>query len=262
MNLKLFFRNLGHFFAFPFVISSLWISIKICNKKAKDYKNNPDFYSVEDRFLRVYKLVKKALFLFNVKINYTGFENVPKRPVLFVPNHKSNIDPLIFIKTLYEHEGYPYYHFVAKKEMSENNLAYGASVLIDCLFLDRKNPREIIKILSKEEEIIKKDSMVVFLEGKRIEDENIIGEIKSAGLVPAINNLATIVPVAVYGTSGTMKKNEKRRFGYKEFDVTFLKPIKHTEYVGKDKDILASNIKDIIEKEYMILKKIKEEKDK
>ncbi|MGL4617331.1 MAG: lysophospholipid acyltransferase family protein [Mycoplasmoidaceae bacterium] len=260
MNLKLFFRNLGHWLAFPYVISTLWISIQICNRKAKDYQNNPDFYPIDERFLRTYKIVKKALFLFNIKINVTGFENVPKRPVMYIPNHKSNIDPLIFIKLLYENEGFPYYHFVAKKEMTENKLAYGAAVLIDCLFLDRKNPREIIKILLKEEELIKKESMVVFLEGKRIEDADIIGEIKSAGLAPAINNLTTIVPVALYGTLGVMTKNEKRRYGYKEIDVSFLKPIKHTEYAGKNKEVLAERIRETIEKEYLILKKRREEK--
>ncbi len=258
MDFKLFMRNIGHTIAFPFVISSLWISIQNVNRKAKDYENNPEYYSIEDRYSKVYKIVKKALFLFNIKIICDGIENIPQKPVLFIPNHKSNIDPLIFIKILYENAGFPFFNFIAKKEILDNPFAKGAAVFIDSLLLDRKNPREIMKILTKEEELIKKNSMVVFLEGTRIENHT-IGEIKSAGLVPALNSLTPIIPIIVYGTIGVLKSKEAKRYKYKEFYVKFLKPIKNTDYIGKDKDMIAKSIQELIEKEYI---KIKNEKEK
>ncbi|MGL4647203.1 MAG: lysophospholipid acyltransferase family protein [Mycoplasmoidaceae bacterium] len=257
MNLKLILRNIGHAFAFPFVLTVLWFNIKSANKKAKDYEINPEFYPIEERYQRVYKMVKKAFFFLNVRVIFSGLENVPKKPVLFVPNHKSNIDPLIFIKILQENPGAPYFNFVSKKEIAENPFAKGGSVLIDSLVLDRGNPREIIKVLTKEEELIKKHSIVSFLEGTRIESDT-IGEFKGAGLAPAINTLTTIVPVAIYGTIGVLKPKEDKRFKYKEFHVRFLKPIKNSEYIGKDRDLLAKNIQNIIEKEYNLIKELVE----
>lgn len=251
-----FFRTLGHSISLPFVAMSLSSKYKSANKKAERYLNNEEEYSKEFRYNKVYKAVKKTMFIYNVDLEVRGLNNLMKRPMFIVPNHKSNMDPILLTKILYELKGYPYFNFVAKKELLDDKYASGLSKMLDTIYIDRNNPRDIIKTINSEIEALKENSVICFLEGTRINKKDELGEFKGAGLEPAYKTFAPIVPVAICGTYGVMIDNDKNRFKYKKIIVEFLEPIKQNKYLSVSQEYMAEQIKKRIEDAY---KKLSEE---
>ncbi len=251
-----FFRTLGHYISLPFVALALSSNYKSANKKVDRYLANEEEFSREFRFNKVYKAVKKTLFIYNVDLEVRGLSNLMKRPMFLVPNHKSNMDPILLIKILYELKGFPYFNFVAKKELLDDKYASGLSKMIDTIYIDRTNPREIIKVINSEIEALKENSVICFLEGTRINKKDELGEFKGAGLEPVYKTFAPIVPVVICGTYGAMIENDKNKFKYKKIIVEFLEPIKQNKYLNVGHDYLAEQIKNKIKDTY---KKLSEE---
>lgn len=245
-----FFRNFGHYISIPFVGLSLFINYKSANRKADRYLANDEEYSKEFRYNKVYKAIKRVLFLYNIDLEIRGLSNLMKRPMFIVPNHKSNMDPILLTRILYELKGFPYFNFVAKKELLEDKYASGLSKMINTIYIDRNNPRDIIKVINSEIETLKDNSVVCFLEGTRINRKDELGEFKGAGLEPAYKTFAPIVPVVICGTYGVMTKNDKNRFKYKKVIVEFLEPIKQNKYLNLSQDYMAEQIKNRIEDTY------------
>lgn len=250
-----FFRTLGHSISLPFVAMTLSSKYKSANRKADRYLNNEEEYTKEFRYNKVYKAVKDTLFLYNVDLEVRGLNNLMKRPMFIVPNHKSNMDPILLAKILYELKGYPYFNFVAKSELLDDKYASGLSKMINTIYIDRNNPRDIIKVINAEIEALKENSVICFLEGTRINKKDELGEFKGAGLEPAYKTFSPIVPVVICGTYGVMTDEEKDRFKYKKIIVEFLEPIKQNKYLSVSQDYMAEQIRNKIQEVYTKLSK-------
>lgn len=256
---KLFFRNLGHYIASPFVMLYLSFQIKKSKSKYLTYEAEGDEITAESRYSFVYGQIKAALFLANINIKYEGYSQLPKRPLFFVANHKSEFDILVLLNFFAKHKSLSFPIFVAKKEIEEEKkLAYNAK-MIDTIFIDRENLREIMGVLTKQKEKLKTNSIVVFPEGTRIE-KNEIEEFKSAAFEPAISTLTPIVPVCIHGLFGINKLKENL-FKYKEITVKFLQPIKHVDYIKFSRDSISTKVQEKIKDEYEKLDKLYQEKN-
>lgn len=252
MSAKSFFSVLGHWLVFPFMGSALAIRLSKAKGKANTYKHYPEDLLEEDRYTYVWKMVNNLFFINNKKIKVEGIDKIPGRPCLFICNHKSDIDPIIMLKIFNDYKDKLTVRpvFVAKKEIESRKKVGSAAKLIDTIFLDRSNIREFVKVLDKEKEILAKRSVVVFIEGTRI-DHHEFGEFKQAALEPAYGTMCPIIPTVIYGTLG-LKKNGKD-FKYKEFTVKFLDPIKYKDFIHFSKQNVSEKLKELMEKEYKSL---------
>ncbi|MDE7088125.1 MAG: 1-acyl-sn-glycerol-3-phosphate acyltransferase, partial [Malacoplasma sp.] len=69
-------------------------------RKYLAWEEENEVMSLDDRYEYVYKMAKKAVFCTFTKIKIKGEKNIPtNKPVMFVPNHKSNFDVLVLLKT-------------------------------------------------------------------------------------------------------------------------------------------------------------------
>lgn len=236
-----FFRMMGHALALPFAFPYYSFKCNRINKRAIKYRNNPEDFEKVKRYQDCYSVCKGALFVLNCDIEVRGAEHLVKRPMFFVPNHKSNIDPLILIVKLWELKGFPYYNMVAKKEVMQDRWGKGVLELLDSILIDRDNLRDIVRVVKEETERLRENSVVCFLEGTRIRGDK-IGELKAAGLEPAYKALVPIVPVVIYGTDGCLWEDDKHKGKYKKIIVEFLEPIKHTSYGKESKEYFAEKI--------------------
>lgn len=133
------------------------------------------------------------------KVDVRGLENVPKDgPVLFVSNHRSNVDSLI---------GYAYVSkptgFVAKIEIKKIPYVSAWMELLHCLFLDRKDNRQGLKVILQAIEYVKKGySMWICPEGTRMREGGATEtlEFHSGSFKIASKAGCPVVPVAFYGT--------------------------------------------------------------
>lgn len=256
MKFKKFFFNILHKIGFPFSAFILWIRLSKTKSKFLNYQQDSESFPMEDRFQYVYKMVKSGVFCLNTKIKIVGEKNIPNKPCLFVANHKSNLDVLVMLKTFMQiTSSHQINHtcFVSKKELEQDSpKVFYAAKLIDCVFLDRTNLRDALRVINEEKEILKKGqlSITVFIEGTRIKEDK-FGDFKAAALEPAYATYCPIVPVVIYGT---LNKTNKGKFKYKEVIVEFLPQIKYKEYINLKKDLIAEKIKEKMEKRYFELK--------
>ncbi len=254
-------RKIGHFLGFPFAYIHNSIRLSRINRKAVKYAANPEDFEKVRRYDDSYRLAKGLLYLLNVDVQVRGVEHLIKRPMFIIPNHKSNLDPIVMGVILYELKGFPYFNMVAKKELLDDKYSKGILQLLDSILIDRSNLRDVVRVVNEETERLKENTVVCFLEGTRVLGDK-IGEIKSAGLEPAYRSLVPIVPTVIYGTDGALEKDDKHKTRYKKVIVEFLDPIKHTSYINESKEYFGEKLHKKLQDGYDKLKKEFEEEPK
>ena len=129
-----------------------------------------------------------------------GLEKVPTdRPVLFVGNHRSIFDIVIFL-ALHKKPA----AFVSKVENKKVPILGKWMDLIHCLYLDRDNIREGLKTILKGIEVLKGGlSVMIFPEGTRNKDEDIstLLEFHGGSFKLAEKSGVPIVPVVLCNTA-------------------------------------------------------------
>ncbi|WBW98702.1 lysophospholipid acyltransferase family protein [Oceanirhabdus sp. W0125-5] len=186
--------------------------LKIYEKIGKEDKLN----AVVQRFvLKVTDHISKG-----IRLNYevVGKENIPDEACLFVSNHQSYFDVLAITHAVGKSVG-----FVAKEELKK--IIYFRYWLAkgNCVFINRKNPREGLKAINEAANKIKNGhSMVIFPEGTRSRGSN-IAPFKKGSMKIAIKAGAKIVPVSI---EGTYKAYEKTKgFSKVNAKIIFNEPI-------------------------------------
>ncbi|MDR2568252.1 MAG: 1-acyl-sn-glycerol-3-phosphate acyltransferase, partial [Mycoplasmataceae bacterium] len=242
-------------------IAFFWGAFLIARRTRK-YLYNKNLYSTTLRYYWVYKLVRKALFMKRIKIDYTenNVKLVPSTACVFVCNHKSNSDPLAIFVLLYQvmqATGKKHYWiFIAKKELNKKfGIVTHVLSLIDALFLDRDNIRQQIRVLEKENEFIRaKRSIVVFPEGHRYPEEQ-FGEFKAGALKPAYDCYVPISPVVIFNSSGLFDSNKK--FVNKKDRTIYLKvlpALKPVNFHSLNMQYCTEKLQADMQKEYSKMK--------
>ena len=137
----------------------------------------------------------RLLRLAGAKITVEGRENIPQGPCVFAANHQGYFDIPLMLTQL--DEPHP---LVAKKEIQKLPLIRSWMKELNCLFIDRENPRQAMECLKKAGELLEQGySVVIFPEGTRSKGGP-IGEFKAGTIRVATKAKAPIVPVRIEGT--------------------------------------------------------------
>lgn len=147
------------------------------------------------------------------KVTVRGKENIPTdTPVLYVGNHRSYFDILIYHESIGTPVG-----FIAKKEMEKIPLLPLYMNDIGCLFLDRNDIKQGMETIKQGAEFMKMGhSMVLFPEGTRNQTDTLL-PFKEGGYKMAEKAKCPIVPVAVSGSDLLLESAPKKRI--KSHDV-------------------------------------------
>lgn len=160
----------------------------------------------EESLVIVQRVFRMVLRIAGTKVTVRGLENIPKdQAVLYVGNHRSYFDILVGYTTVPTLMG-----FVAKKEMRRYPLLAQWMENVNCLFLDRKNPKEGLKtILSGIAQVKRGVSVWIFPEGtrNRSEDPLELMEFKEGSLKIAEKAGCPVIPVAITGTADVFEKH-------------------------------------------------------
>lgn len=193
-----------------------------------------------------HKQVKKAfhrvLSVAGVKIETDGLENIPNEPVLFVGNHNSYFDILVTEETVPSGTG-----FVSKDSLKKIPGLAPWMELIHCLFLNRENVREGLKMIITGADYLKSGfSMCIFPEGTRSKDGT-LGEFKGGSLKMAQKANVPIVPVAITGTHAIFEGNEGLRITPQTVHISFGTPFKISDLPKEKKKFAAEYTKAAIQ---------------
>lgn len=175
-----------------------------------------------------------------------NFEKIKDQACVVVANHQSNMDIPLLLGYLPKEIG-----FLAKKEMENWPIIGMWMKNIQCIFLNRKDPREGIKSIKEGIEKIKNGySVVVFPEGTRSETGE-IGEFKKGTFKLASDSGVIILPITIKGTLNIQGKGTYKITGSKVILIVD-KYIEVKNLEREEKKELSKKVKDIIIKNYDI----------
>lgn len=124
-----------------------------------------------------------------------GEENITDRTALWVGNHQGDMDILLIMKELGK-----LYSIVSKKETRKVPVVAQWMANVDCIFIDRGNPRQTLESINRAQELLESGrSVVIFPEGTRSKGPE-MNEFKSGALRCAVKAGVPIVPFAIDGT--------------------------------------------------------------
>lgn len=200
-------------------------------------------YTEQQRFDLLKTVVKNANLGGRVKIEASGFENLPKKNgYVMYPNHQGLYDVLAFI------EVHPQpLTVVMKKEVSNIPGLKQVFRALKAHEIDRDDIKQSMKvILEVTEEVKQGRNFIIFAEGTRSKEGNKIQNFKGGSFKSAVKAKAPIVPVAIMDA-------------YKVFDTSSIKPVKvklhylkplyYDDYKEMKTTEIAKFVRDAIEKE-------------
>lgn len=179
---------------------------------------------------------KVVFWLAGIHTQVVGVENIPTdTPVLFVSNHRSNLDILLMQTTT----GIPV-GFVAKTELKKIPLLGFWMSDIGCVFLDRANIKSAITSMKEgAEHVALGCSMAICPEGTRGHEDE-MKPFKDGSLKIATKANVPIIPVAVIGTDECLENNPGLKLTKGTLTVAYGKPIYLEDLSPEDKKHLGA----------------------
>lgn len=258
--MKRFILLILHWLAVPFVLLGLGLQLTSLKKRWKKFMRDPNSSPSEERYRYVYKVVKKVLFIKNIKVQSQGFTKIPHRAVLYVCNHKSNVDPFVLIKILFETQGLTYFNFVAKIETKAKKALSRITDLIETIYIDRNNLRQQYEVYNEQLQRLKDmKSIIVFPEGHRI-FEHTFANFQPAALKVAFHSFIPIQPIAIYGSSGLLDKNKEYSSKKKIVYVKALPLMQHQDFFNSNETYVSEQLFKNIQNEYDMMKILDDKK--
>ena len=211
--------------------------------RAKKLKENGDmgYRKIMDKCVHMW--MSSLLWLAGTRVTVQGLENIPKdRSVVFVCNHQGDFDVPVTMVNL----GAPP-AMVSTIEVNKVPLVRDWMYLLDCIFIDRKDPRQAIAAMRGGSDILASGrNILVFPEGTRSRGDN-MNEFKHGVFKIPCSADAPIVPVIIDGTYRVFEANHNLICPAK-VNLTVLPPI---ETAGMDRltqKALPETVHDIMAK--------------
>lgn len=160
-----------------------------------------------------------------LKLTVNGYENIPQdQSVLFIGNHTGMFDIVTTYPLMKKPTGY-----VAKDSIKKVPGLSWWMYFVNCIFLNREDPREGLKSILKASDYIKNGiSIFLFPEGTRSKDGK-LHEFKDGGFKIATKVGAPIIPVGIKGSSA-MFEDQFPKVKPGHITINFGKPIYTSEF--------------------------------
>ncbi|WZL73132.1 lysophospholipid acyltransferase family protein [Clostridiaceae bacterium 35-E11] len=174
------------------------------------------------------------------KVSIYGSDHIPEGPVLFVSNHQGNLDIPLLLGFIDKPKS-----FIAKIELSKIPVFGKWMERINCIFIDRSDPRQSLRAINQGVEILKNGhSMVIFPEGTRSKGPK-MADFKKGSLRLATKAKVPIVPISIQGSYKIMEANG----GFikpAEVSITISEPIYTDQLTKEEENGLSDSVYEII----------------
>ena len=241
-----FLIDLSAWYLFLWIPSSMIISVLVIGLLAYLYllligqhtKNNGAF-----KHFLLRQLTWLIIKFINVKCVVEGKENIPSSTFVVYANHKSNYDPFFIYYALHVRP----ITAVGKKSLFTVHVMKLISRTFKAVEMDRDNDREAAKTMVNAIKQVKEGiNMIIFPEGGiKTRDVEEMVNLRAGAYKLALKPGATILPVAIVGSSKTAKVPFYRR---KNVKVFILPPITKEEYSGMNTTEVGNLVEDMINK--------------
>lgn len=214
----------------------------------RKFAKHPEKYPIEYRYKMVRKEIMMVYKAFWPKYDFKNMNALSdfSEPTLIIPNHYSNMDPLLFIamseKPL---------TFIAKKEILDFPFVGAILKSIDIYPIDRQNLMSQVRTIAEIVRHLKTPGaspVCIFAEGKRNKKPNTnCAELHAGTLKIAQKANAKVVPCALYGTFRLL--TTKSYLHHYPIFMHFMDPVSAEEVQKLSTFELAEKVRKIISDE-------------
>ena len=201
-----------------------------------------DKYTLSEHFKILRYIVAHANKGGNVKIESYGKENIPKEDgFMFFPNHQGMYDVLAIIDACDN-----IFAVVAKKEVANVPLLKQTFACTKSYMMDREDIRQSMQVIMNVANDVKNGkNFLIFPEGTRSRNGNVIGEFKGGSFKAATKARCPIVPVALIDS---FKPFDTNTISQVTVQVHFMEPLYYEDYKDMKTTEIASIVHDRIQK--------------
>jgi len=213
-----------------FALPGLWTKL---SKHAKD----PDKYPEIERWQHIQKIMKAALRAGNVDLIVKGRENIPdKDGLLLVANHQGLFD-VVALVTAWDRILCAVY----KIELKDVPLVKQIAASTKSYAMDRDDVRQSLTVIQGCTEQLKANrNVLIFPEGTRSKNGNVMGEWHGGSFKCAVKAKADILPFCVIDTHKVLDQKGSKKLSCQ---LHFLRPIPYEEYAGMKTTEIAALVK-------------------
>ncbi len=190
-------------------------------------------------------------FIAGTKVIVKGEENIPKdTAVLYVGNHRSYFDIILTYIRVPRPTGY-----ISKKEVNYIPLLGIWMKHLHCLFLDRKDIKQGLKVILEAIEKAKSGiSICIFPEGTRNKTEEPLLPFHEGSFKVAEKAGVPIIPMTLVNTAAIME-NQSPRIRKSTVIIEYGKPIYVNEMEREERKHIGAHVRKIISERYIELQK-------
>ena len=197
-----------------------------------------DEYPEAEKWAHIHKILRYAVAAGNLDLEVTGLENLAAAGsgFLMYANHQGLFDVVAIAATCETPIG-----AVLKKELAEVPLLKQIRLCTHSFAMDREDVRQSLEVIRAVTEEVKKGrNYLIFPEGTRSKQGNVMGEFHGGSFRCAIKAECPIVPIAFVDSFKVLDQKGSKRL---HVEIHYLKPIAPEEYKGMKTTQLAELVK-------------------
>ena len=209
------------------------------------YAKNPEAYTEKEMYGHIQYMLQRGIQGGNVTVEVHGKENIPEENgFLLVSNHQGMFDVLAIVANCDAPMGGVY-------KIELDNKGRGIPMIREIIRctksfgMDRDDVRQSLTVIQNVTEELKKGrNYLIFPEGTRSKNGNVMGEFHGGSFRCAVKAKAPILPIAVIDCHRILDEKGSKPLSAQ---VHFLKPIPYEEYKDLKTPDLAALVKSRIQ---------------
>lgn len=205
------------------------------------YAAHPEKYEEMEKWNVIHYIMKRAIMGGNIDLQVTGLENLPEEDgFMLYANHQGMFD-VVAIAGTWERP----LAAVLKKELAEVPLLKQIRLCTNSFLMDREDVRQSLEVIQNvTKEVQKGRNYLIFPEGTRSKNGNVMGEFHGGSFRCAVKAKCPIVPVALLDSHRVL--DEKGSAPVK-VQLHYLQPISYEEFAGMKATEVAALVKQRIQ---------------
>ena len=204
---------------------------KLCH-----YAKNTDKYPELEKWTHVHRMMGYAVEAGNVDLQVSGRENIPAEDGFVVyANHQGLFD-VVALAADWDRP----LAAVLKKELAEVPLLKQIRQCTNSFAMDREDVRQSLTVIKNVTEEVKKGrNFLIFPEGTRSKNGNVMGEFHGGSFRAALKAQCPILPLCYIDSFRVLDQKGSKRVSVQ---MHYLKPIPYEEY----KDLKTTEVAELV----------------
>ena len=205
------------------------------------YAAKPEAYTEQEMWNHIHFIMQRAVMGGNIDLVVTGLENLPEEDgFMLYANHQGMFD-VVAVAATWERP----LAAVLKKELGEVPLLKQIRLCTKSFTMDREDVRQSLEVIQNvTAEVQKGRNYLIFPEGTRSKNGNVMGEFHGGSFRCAVKAKCPIVPVACIDC---FKVLDQKGSAPVKVQLHYLKPIPYEEIAGMKAAEVAALVKQRIQ---------------